>query len=649
MQLLLLVLLPVARACTLIAVGRNATVDGSTLVAHTDDAGFGTADLRMVRVPAQDHEEGAMRHVYNLQPGYPRLVTLQRGTEYKPKNDEEQLMVPLGEIPQVSHTYGYFDQDYGFMNEVQLSIGESTSGARTVGWPSDAGPHGYNMFGIGELTKVALERCDSARCAIQLMGNLAVKYGFYSEDSGDPTNPAYTCSSETLGIADRYGEVWIFHVLTGPQNASAVWAAQRVLDSHVVVVANGFVIREMDLDDHDRFLASENVLSFAKEMKWWDPKQNKFDFTAAYAVPTPDPVRALYIGRRIWRVFDLVAPSLQLDSRLGYYPEFSTYPFSVKPDQNLDVAAVTRLLRDYYQNTPYDLSKGLAAGPFGNPMRWGGDEKGVVGGWERPISMYRTVFSFVLQARAHLSDVVGGVAWYGQSSPHASIYVPFSCAQQEVPVSYVLGKESEFSQESAWWAFSFVNNWSILRFDAISKDIRARIAELQTTCFTERKLMEDHVRHMELMTPSDIRAYLQTESNRLATHVITEWWSFAWKLVGKFTDGYITTGEAPDEMEMPGYPARWLKLSDFSVWPGNTLVPPHIPKLEKQLQLFQSRQNVSIDSRVQPIPGGGNSLPSSNLSIAQHGISALVGAVIGAFAMGLIARRQWRSKYQAIA
>ncbi|KAG1703096.1 hypothetical protein DVH05_008008 [Phytophthora capsici] len=628
----------------MIAVGRNATVDGSTLVAHTDDAGFGAADLRMVRVPAQDHKEGAMRHVYNVQPGYPRLVSTQRGPEYQPKNDE-QVMKPLGEIPQVPHTYGYFDQDYGFMNEVQLSIGESTSGGRTVGWPTDAGPHGYNMFGIGELTKVALERCDSARCAIQTMGDLAVKYGFYSEDSGDPAKPEYVSAAETLGIADRYGEVWVFHVLTGPHNASAVSAAQRVQDTHVVVVANGFVIREMDLNDPDQFLASENVLSFAEEMGWWEPKKGKFDFTAAYASPTPGPVRALYMGRRIWRVFDLVAPSLQLDSRLGHYPEFPTYPFSVEPDKNLDVADVTHLLRDYFRGTPYDLSKGLAAGPFGNPMRWGGDEKGVVGGWERPISMYRTVFSFVLQARAHLPDAVGGVAWYGQSSPHASVYVPFSCAQQEVPSAYVLGKESEFTHGSAWWAFSFVNNWSMLRFDAISRDIRARIAEVQKACFAERKTMEHYVSHTKSLSATEIRSYLQEQSNRLASRVVDEWWSFAWKLVGKFSDGYITTGEAPAEMEMPGYPEWWLKLSEFSKWPGETLVPPHIPELERQLQLFQSKQNGNSNLGVQDSIGGEN---TSAFSIVQIGIGVVIGAVVGASATWFAAQRQMRSGYQSI-
>ena len=34
--------------CTLIAVGKNATTDGSTMIAHTDDAGGGAADIRLV-------------------------------------------------------------------------------------------------------------------------------------------------------------------------------------------------------------------------------------------------------------------------------------------------------------------------------------------------------------------------------------------------------------------------------------------------------------------------------------------------------------------------------------------------------------------------------------------------------------------------
>jgi hypothetical protein len=72
-------------------------------------------------------------------------------------------------------------------------------------------------------------------------------------------------------------------VLPGPNNASAVWAAQRVPDDHVAVVANGLTIRQMDLEDKDNFLASENVIQAAVDAGFFDPNAGKpFDFTAAY-------------------------------------------------------------------------------------------------------------------------------------------------------------------------------------------------------------------------------------------------------------------------------------------------------------------------------------------------------------------------------
>lgn len=637
-----------ADACTMIAVGKNATTDGSTLMAHTDDAGGGAADLRLVRVPAQNHTKGSQRAVYSFFGGYPRLVAKGRGPHYEPKSESEALMEPLGFIPQVEHTYAYFDLDYGMMNEVQLSIAESTCGAKTVGWSKDL-PYGSNLFGIAELSKVALERCDSARCAIQTMGDLAVEYGFFSEDSGDPASPGYVDSAEALGIADRYGEVWIFHVLTGKNNASAVWAAQRVPDDHVASVANAFMIRDMDLEDTKNFMASSNVLSFAQEMGWWDPqKDGPFDFTAAYGIHDVDPVRPLYTGRRVWRIFDRIAPSLKLDSRLGLVSQYRTYPFSVKTEKPLNPNAVMNLLRDYFQDTEYDMSKGAAAGPFGSPIRWDGDNKGVIGGWERPVSSFRTMYSFIMQARSFLPDGIGGVVWYGQSSPHTTVYVPFSCRQNEVPSAYLesVGKQSEMNLKSAWWAFNFVKNWSQLRFDAMSQDIYKKIAELQEAAFVARAAMEAQVKKEFGNTSADsqaIDAYLEKHSNAFAASVVDHWWQFAWQLVGKFADGYVTTGETPEEMVTPGYPAWWLQATEYSKWPGDSFLPKGSVK-----------KDVGNVPRTPTSPGGANTATSSedqygswSIAIAQIGGGLITGAVVGAAIMWVAEKRR-RSGYEAL-
>lgn len=65
---------------------------------------------------------------------------------------------------------------------------------------------GNQLFAIDELSKLALERCQSARCAIQTMGDLAVEYGYYC-GSASAADPKYGDASETLAIADKFGEV----------------------------------------------------------------------------------------------------------------------------------------------------------------------------------------------------------------------------------------------------------------------------------------------------------------------------------------------------------------------------------------------------------------------------------------------------------
>ena len=112
----------------------------------------------------------------------------------------------------------------------------------------------------------------------------------------------------------------------------------------VTTAPNGFVIRKMNLKDHDNFLASSNVQSVAHKNGWWDGKE-PFDFTKAYA-PTPESALVpLYVGRRIWRIFDLLAPSKKLDSRLGYVPAIPTYPFGITPDKRFDVHMIQQILR----------------------------------------------------------------------------------------------------------------------------------------------------------------------------------------------------------------------------------------------------------------------------------------------------------------
>lgn len=547
--------IPHVLPCTMIGVGKKATADGSVFITHSDDAGGGTSDVRLLRIPAADYPPDSLRPVYELNNGYPRLVTQHRGPAYQPV-DHQAAMKPLGHIPQLSHTYAYWDQDYGLMNEHQLAIGESTSGSKFAGWSLSNG--GKNMFMIEELSKIALERCMSARCAIQTMGALAEEYGFFG-DSGLQDDPAYTSSAETLGIADKFGEVWIFHIMTGPKNSGAIWVARRVPDNHLTVVANAFTIRNIDLNDPLNYMACKNVVSAAIENGFYDPElDGPFDFTRAYA-PIPNTTHIpLYVGRRMWRVLDLAAPTLQLDYTLGW-SVLPTYPWSVEPEAKVSLQFLMRIYRDHYEGTVFDMTKGIAAGPFGNPNRWDGDGKGVQGSWEREISMFRTTFSFIANPRIHLRDELGGLFWYGQGSPHGTVYVPVYGSQRELPKAYAQGKQSKFSTDSAWWAFGFLNNWCQLRYDQMMQDVRGLQGKLEKEGWDLTQALEAQ----GLMESEALVALVSTTAAAHAQHVVTSWWNLAWAMVGKYIDGYITTGETEADRQQPGYPAWWLEATDF--------------------------------------------------------------------------------------
>lgn len=104
--------------------------------------------------------------------------------------------------------------------------------------------------------------------------------------------------------------------------------------------------------------------------------------------------------------------------------------------------------RDHYENTPYDLTKGLASGPFGTPNRYspGAGEQEVQGNWERGISIPRTSDSFVVQLRQGEGAGAGdSVLWWGvhardpsgaflkETSTKLVLQAPRSAPRRQVP------------------------------------------------------------------------------------------------------------------------------------------------------------------------------------------------------------------------
>jgi dipeptidase len=540
-------------ACTTILVTKGATEDGSVFISHSDDDELG--DQRIIYVPAADYDPGSKRPVYYdyccFEVSTVRYIGASRGPGYDTPGIKTE---PVGYIDQVAHTYAYFDGNYGIINEHQLMFGECTNGAKI----ELKQEKGKRIFYSAELSRVALERCTTAREAVKLMGELIDKYGYYG-------------TGETLLVGDKE-EGWVFEMCCGTlDERGGLWVAKKVPDGEVFVAANEFRIREVDPNDPD-IMYSKDLFDVVKERGWWDPKDGPLDWLKA--VSHGEYNHPYYSLRRVWSVMRRLKPSTNFSPWVenGYT---KAYPFSVKPDKKLTVHDVMALHRDHYEGTEFDMTKGPAAGPFGCPYRWigkydgaqnnvGDTDSDMWGTWERPLSVFYCGYVFVNQARSWLPDEIGGVCWFGPDKPYLTCFVPFYVGITDLPKSYQTGTTEIFDRTVAWWAFNFVANWAALKFNYMKEDILAKQREIEEKELALQKAMDEEASKLHKSDPALAKAYLTKKCIENAHDVVSEWWDLADMMIAKYDDGYINIPKTAEEV---GYPEWWLKKNEYDKGP----------------------------------------------------------------------------------
>jgi hypothetical protein len=169
-------------------------------------------DYRITHVPARDWPKGWLRPIHDNWNMYPRYLEDPgshldiHGSDYYPSWVDFSVYnwtftMPIGFIDQVEHTYAYTLGTYGIQNEKQLSIGESTCRARFTAKPVLV-DGGRALITVYMMTEIAMERCATARCAIQLMGDLATRYGYYGPGWEKDVPSAQDEAGEALVVSD---------------------------------------------------------------------------------------------------------------------------------------------------------------------------------------------------------------------------------------------------------------------------------------------------------------------------------------------------------------------------------------------------------------------------------------------------------------
>ncbi|MBQ6604578.1 MAG: C69 family dipeptidase [Tidjanibacter sp.] len=532
--IVLLALLSVQRAdaCTNFIITKGASTDGSVMVTYAADSHQLYGALYKYNAPKKI-KAGEMIPVYEWDTG--RFLT---------------------NIPQVAKTYS----TVGNMNENQVIIAETTYGGREE-LVDETG-----LMDYGSLIYITLQRATTAREAIDIMVELANTHG-------------YASSGESFSVADE-NEAWIFEIIgKGTKmvdgknvNKGIVWVARRIPDGYICAHANQARISTFPLNDPENCIYSEDVISFAREMGYFDGKDEEFSFCQAYAPLDFSGARGC--EARVWSFFNTFADGMDkyLDYAMGYNLN-NPMPLWIKPDQKISPKQVFDAMRDHYEGTPMDMTTDIGAGGSKLPYRWrpmNFEVDGVTYVNERATATQQTGFWFTAQARNYLPDAVGGILWFGVDDAATSCLTPIYCSITDVPECFREGNGhmTQYSPTSAFWIFNRVAQFAYLRYDYIGAEVQKSADEWENAKLKEVLTVDNAAKGLSLKKQKE---YLTDYSIQTAQNMFNRWVELDQYLMVKYIDGnikvedengFVDNGNGkniPASPDQPGYSEKWKR------------------------------------------------------------------------------------------
>ena len=523
MRKIVLVLLSVlslssAFACTNFIVGKKASADGSVFVTYNADS-YG-AFMPLYHYPAAKHEAGEMCKVF-----------------------EWDTNKYLGEIPEAPETWNVI----GNSNEWQVTIGETTFGGREEMTDSTG------IIDYGSLIYIALQRSKTAREALQVMTSLVEQYGYYSE-------------GETFSVADK-DEAWMLEMMgCGPdrtkEQGRTVWVAVRIPDDAVAAHANQSRITQF-LDGRyvqvkmkdllkkypvngkktvpNLMVCSDNVVSYARAMGWYDGKDADFSYNAAYAVPDFSGRR--YCEARVWSFFNRFSDDFfeYVPYAAGIEKDAKEMPLWIIPNKKVTLQDLRDAMRDHYEGTPFaldsagDIGGGMFRMPYRvSPLSFKSDDVEYFN--ERPISTFQTAWSFISQMRSSLPREVGACFWFGNDDGNMVAYTPmYSCiTRRPLCFSDEGADDVTFSIDNAFWVCNWVSNMVYPRYEMMFPSLQAVRDSLDQSY--ERLQPEIEAKALALATPEERISFLTDYSCQKGDEMIARWQKLAFFLIVKYND-----------------------------------------------------------------------------------------------------------------
>ena len=507
-----------ADACTNFIVTRGASTDGSNMVTYAADS------------------HGLYGSLYSYVPG-----------KYTPFMDVTEWDTGryIGKIAQQEVRY----RTLGNSNEHSLFITETTFGGRAELEDPNGG------IDYGSLIYITLQRCKTAREAIDMIVYLANTYGYCS-------------SGESFSLIDKE-EAWIMELIgKGPEDKGIVWVARRIPDGYVSAHANQARITTFPWNDPENCLYAADVADVARKFGWFEGANEDFSFADAYAPLDFGAMRGC--EARVWAFFRTVADDMDKyeDYAMGHNPA-NRMPLWVMPREKVSPKVLMDCMRDHYEGTKMDMTTDIGAGGEECPYRWRPmyfEVDGVEYCNERATATQQTGFWLVGQARPEKV----GILWFGTDDAATSPLTPVYVNSQEVPECLREGNGTmlKYSDTSMFWITNRVAQFAYLRYNVVGKHVRQYVDKWENAAFDALEKADAAI----AAAPAKKQAKIATEFTvAMAQRLFNHWVELDKYLMVKYIDGNVKGEDAngfidngngkdiPGKITNPGYSEKWKR------------------------------------------------------------------------------------------
>ena len=296
---------------------------------------------------------------------------------------------------------------------------------------------------------------------------------------------------EKYGIAEGFGigfvdskEIWYLETACGHR-----WLACRMPKDQYFVTGNQSRFRTYDPNDKENYLASADLIEFAEKHGLYNPAQGAFDFHEAYARDIK--LDTTYNYPRVWGLQQFFSPEIKNDVTKN------TFPIFAKAAHKVTLTELRTAFRFHYDNTEHD--------PYlnSNPKEP-----------YRPISIFRTTQTHLLQVRPELPQAIGCVNYVAMGMADLGVFLPLYQGITSYPEAYTKGN-GESSDDSAYWKFRKIMVLGMTNYNKYAPIIKEAYAKFEAETDQRQREMEEEYLRIYKTQPLHAQDLLQAFSDKI--------------------------------------------------------------------------------------------------------------------------------------